>query len=147
MASILGIPAGNATNPASGKAILLYDGNCSFCKSSIRLLKRLDWLKRFHYQDCRDIENLPACPVRLDPERLLKEMHLVVPNRQEYHTGFAAYRWMAWRLPLLWAIAPLLYLPGAMWIGNRMYLWVARNRYDLMPCQDGVCRLPDRGGK
>jgi predicted DCC family thiol-disulfide oxidoreductase YuxK len=49
---------------------------------------------------------------------------------------------MAWRLPLLWAVAPLLYLPGVPWLGQKVYLWVARNRFNLVPCHDGGCAVP-----
>jgi predicted DCC family thiol-disulfide oxidoreductase YuxK len=78
---------------------------------------------------------------------MLEQMHVVTPDRKRFHVGFAAFRWMAWRMPLTWGIAPLLYLPGTRWLGNKVYLWVARNRYNLVPCKDGVCVLPHRGSK
>jgi predicted DCC family thiol-disulfide oxidoreductase YuxK len=146
MASIEALPA-IPTDRASGKGIVLFDGNCPLCQRSIRLLKRLDWLKKFHYQNCREIENLPRCEVPLIPNRLLEQMHLVTPNRKRSFAGFAAFRWLAWRMPLTWGIVPLLYLPGARWLGNKIYSWVARNRYNLVPCKDGVCTLPHRGGQ
>ncbi|HEV3383881.1 MAG TPA: DUF393 domain-containing protein [Gemmata sp.] len=140
MASTEALPA-QAIDLAAGKAIVLYDGNCPLCQRSVRLLKRLDWLKRFHYRNCRETEKLPPCEVPLIPSRLLEEMHLVTPNRKRSYAGFAAFRWMAWRMPLTCGIAPLLYLPGARWCGNKVYKWVARNRYNLVPCKDGVCTI------
>jgi len=137
----------SATDPTTGRAVVLYDGNCQLCQRSVRLLKRLDWLKRLRCQDCRDTENLPRCEIPLDPVRLLEQMHVVTPDRKRSYIGFAAFRWMAWRMPLTWGIASLLYLPGAQWLGNKVYLWVARNRYNLVPCKDGVCVLPHRGSK
>jgi predicted DCC family thiol-disulfide oxidoreductase YuxK len=71
-------------------------------------------------------------------------MHLVTPDRKTVYRGFAAFRWMAWRMPLTWLVAPFLYLPGMNWLGSRAYLWVARNRFKLVPCKDGVCSLPQR---
>lgn len=146
MAATEVLPA-KETDPTTGKAIVLYDGNCRFCQASIRLLKRLDWLKKLHCQDCRDTDNLPKCEIPLDPARLLEQMHVVTPDRKRSYAGFAAFRWMAWRMPLTWSIAPLLYLPGAQWLGNKIYLWVAGNRYNLVPCKDGVCTLPRHGDK
>ena len=32
--------------------------------------------------------------------------------------------------------------PGVPWVGNKVYLWVAKNRFKLVPCKDGVCSLP-----
>jgi predicted DCC family thiol-disulfide oxidoreductase YuxK len=125
-------------------AIVLYDGQCPFCQKSVAILKKLDWLKKLQYQDARQVDQLPRTEPPLDPEELLKEMHLVPRAGQSIYRGFKAFRWMAWRLPLCWPIAPLLYIPGVPWLGNKVYLWVARNRYKLTPCKDGVCELPQR---
>jgi predicted DCC family thiol-disulfide oxidoreductase YuxK len=133
-----------SAEPAKGKAIVLYDGQCPLCQRSVRSLKRLDWLKKLHFQDCRDTANLPAARVPLVPDQLLEQMHLLTPNRQRTHAGFRAFRWMAWRIPVTWWLAPLLYLPGASWLGGKLYRSVARNRYHLLPCRDGVCTVPHR---
>jgi predicted DCC family thiol-disulfide oxidoreductase YuxK len=123
------------------KAVVLYDGMCPFCRRGVRTLARLDWLGRLRYQDARDTANLPACAARLDPKRLLEEMHVVTPDRGRAYAGYRAFRWMAWRLPPLWPLAPLMYVPGMLWLGNRAYRWVARHRFDLAPCEGGVCQL------
>lgn len=145
MAGIDAIP--QIAHSANRKGIVLYDGKCQLCRRSIRILKRLDWLKKIHCQDCRDIANLPVCEVPLGPEQMLEQMHVVAPDRKRSYAGFLAFRWMSWRLPLIWGIAPLLYLPGARWLGTKIYLWVASNRYHLVPCKDGVCSLVEQSGK
>jgi len=129
---------------AEGKAVMLYDGKCPLCLRGVRILKALDWLKQLHFQDCRDTANLPPCAEPLELHRMLEEMHLVTPDRKHALPGYKAFRWMAWRLPVAVWIAPLLYLPGVPWLGNKVYLWIARNRYNLVPCKDGVCTLPKR---
>ncbi len=125
---------------AAARAQVLYDGQCAFCRKSVELLRRLDWLGRLAYVDARDSSRLPP-GAPLGPARLLEEMHVLTPDRHVYH-GFGALRWLAWRLPLLWALAPLLYIPGVPALGQRLYLWVARNRFRLVPCHGGVCTLP-----
>lgn len=130
------------TNVRSEKAIVLYDGQCAFCRKSVSILKKLDWLKKLDYQDARQIELLPKTDPPLVPERLLDELHVVPPVGHPVYHGFGAFRWMSWRFPLCWVIAPLLYLPGMSWLGNKVYLWVARIRFKLVPCKDGVCELP-----
>jgi predicted DCC family thiol-disulfide oxidoreductase YuxK len=132
-------------DPAKGRAIVLFDGNCPLCRRSVRSLKRLDWLGWLHFQDCRDTANLPRTAVSLHPDRLLEEMHLVTPDRKRVHPGYRAFRWMAWRIPATWWLAPLLYLPGMRWLGTRLYRWVARNRFNLVPCNEGGCAVPRRG--
>jgi len=134
--------ADNALQP--GQAVVLYDAYCPMCRKSVAALKRLDWLHRLGYHNARDVENLPESAVPLDPERMLQEMHLLVPNRRRTYAGYRAFRWIAGRLPLLWPIWPLLFVPGAPWLGQRLYLWVARHRYDLVPCQHGACAIPSR---
>jgi predicted DCC family thiol-disulfide oxidoreductase YuxK len=129
-------------DPHPGKAVVLFDGDCPLCRRSVAILKRLDWLGRFAYQTAREPENLPPAEVRLDPKRLLEEMHVLTPDRQRAHAGYAAFRWIAWRLPAAIPLAPLMYVPGVPWLGNKLYLWIAKNRMSLVPCENGVCQIP-----
>ena len=126
------------------RGIVLYDGQCPLCQKSVQILKRLDWLDRLRFQDARDYKHLPESKIPLDPQRLLEEMHLLTPDRSQAPSGFRAFRWIAWRLPALWLIAPWLMLPGVPWLGQRVYLWIARRRYQLVPCSDGACTVPLR---
>jgi predicted DCC family thiol-disulfide oxidoreductase YuxK len=122
-------------------AILLYDGDCAFCRTSVGLLRRLDWFGRIRPQDARDTANLPHCPEPLVPEKLLEEMHVVTPDRRHAYAGYRAIRWLAWRLPPLWPLAPFFYLPGALWFGSKLYRWIARNRFKIVPCEHSACRV------
>lgn len=131
-----------AADPAPGKGIVLFDGDCPFCRLGVRIVGRLDWLNRLHVQNVRDEANLPPEAAAIPVKARLDEMHLLTPDRKHSPAGFAAFRWMAWRLPLTLPIAPLLYLPGVPWVGNRVYRWVARNRFGLLPCKDGACAVP-----
>src|SRR5262245_27885365 len=96
------------------QAILLYDGQCPFCIRSVKLAKRLDWFNRLRPVDARTVTD-PA--VIISPERLMEEMHLIPPGAGRIYHGFGAFRWMAWRLPLLWPLAPFLYVPGIPTVG------------------------------
>lgn len=135
-------PAPALPAAADGKAVVLYDGACPLCQKSIRILKAIDWLKQLTFHDARDVANLPKAEVPLDPKRLIEEMHVLTPDRKHAYAGFKAFRWMAWRIPLTFLSAPFLYIPGVPWLGNKVYLWVAKNRFRLVPCKDGVCQLP-----
>jgi predicted DCC family thiol-disulfide oxidoreductase YuxK len=135
----LRLPRSVRANPH--RAQILYDGQCALCCKSVALLRRLDWLNVLTYVNVRDPDQLAACDLPVEPARLLEEMHLLTPGRRQLLHGFHAFRWMAWRLPLLWLLAPLLYLPGVPSLGQRAYLWVARNRFRLVPCHGGVCTI------
>ncbi len=125
----------------SAKARVFYDGHCPLCRASVRTLRRLDWLHRLEYVDVRR----PDEPLLLHPlvagAPLLEQMHVLPPAGTRIYGGFAAFRWLAWRLPPLWPIAPLLYLPGVPWFGQRVYLWIARHRFRLVPCHEGRCTI------
>jgi predicted DCC family thiol-disulfide oxidoreductase YuxK len=133
----------SATSTAD-RAIVLYDGDCAFCRRSVRILKSFDWLGRLAFQSARETDRLPQTTVPLVPQKLIEEMHVVPAARDRAYAGFSAFRWMAWRLPATALLAPFLYIPGVLWLGNRVYRWVARNRFNLVPCDDGGCQVPLR---
>lgn len=143
--SVVEVPPAEAVDPAKGKGVVLYDGMCPLCQRAVRSLKRLDWRHRLHFQDCRDTAHWPNSAEPLNLKALLAEMHVVTPDRRRAPAGFRAFRWMAWRVPVLMPFAPFLYIPGVPWLGNKVYLWVAKHRYDLVPCDDGGCQVPLRG--
>lgn len=121
--------------------LVLYDGLCPLCRKTTALLKRLDWLRHLRFHDCRDPAGLPP---HLDRARLVAEMHVLTPDRKTALSGFRAVRWIAARVPVLWPLLPLLFVPGMARLGQRVYLWVARNRFRLLPCHDGVCTIPPK---
>lgn len=136
-----------SASPRHGRqAQVIYDGQCPLCLKSVDYLKKLDWLGYLTYLNARESERIPLREPPLDRERLLQEMHLLTPDGRKVFHGFGAFRWMAWRLPPLWVMVPFLYLPGVPELGQFVYLWVARNRFRLVPCHGGVCALPPRPG-
>lgn len=132
----------SASQPRLGKAIVVYDGECPFCIRSVAWLERLDWVGTLRYINARDDDALRRAGIAVERERLLEQMHVVVPGGNQVFRGFAALRWLAWRLPLLLPLAPLMHWPGFPPLGQQLYLWVARNRFQLLPCHGGLCRLP-----
>ncbi|MFO0937396.1 MAG: DUF393 domain-containing protein [Gemmataceae bacterium] len=92
---------GDPQQPQAGKGIVLFDGSCPLCQRSVAMLKKLDWFHALQFQNARDVKNLPASHVELNPKKLLDEMHVLTPDRKRAPAGFRAFRWIAWRLPLL----------------------------------------------
>jgi predicted DCC family thiol-disulfide oxidoreductase YuxK len=129
---------------ASDQAVVLYDGQCPLCTKTVSILKRFDWLRRLQFHDCRDIAGIPVSSAHLDPARMIQEMHVLTPDRTRVLSGYRAIRWIAGRVPLLWPIYPLLFIPGIPRIGQRLYLWIAKNRFNLLPCREGVCTIPPK---
>jgi predicted DCC family thiol-disulfide oxidoreductase YuxK len=132
------------TAPAANQAIVLYDGECPLCRKTATILKRLDWLHALRFHNCRDSAGIPENAAHLDPARMIAEMHVLAADRKTAYSGFRAVRWIAGRLPLLWPLYPLLFVPGMPRLGQRIYLWIARNRFQLLPCHNGVCTIPPK---
>ncbi|GBD36319.1 hypothetical protein HRbin36_01440 [bacterium HR36] len=135
-----------ATELPKDRPVVLYDGECPLCVRSVGILRRLDVFGRLAYQNAREPFQLPKTTPPILPEKLLEEMYVVTPgtDRRRAYGGFFAFRWLAWQLPACWPIVPFLYLPGAAWVGERVYAWIARNRFRLLPCHGNTCRLENK---
>jgi predicted DCC family thiol-disulfide oxidoreductase YuxK len=68
-------------------------------------------------------------PKGLDLKRCEKEI-VTIKNGKAYG-GFEAARLAFWSLPIFWVSNWILYLPGAHFVGTRVYRWVAKNRMHL----------------
>ena len=129
------------SDPFPNQAVMLYDGDCAFCKMGVSTLKKLDWLGKLAYHNARQMDGIPDNSASLNQEAMLEEMHLLTPDRQRAYVGFQAFRWMSWRFPLTMLLTPLFYIPGVPWLGNTLYRWVARNRFKIVPCGDNGCKI------
>jgi predicted DCC family thiol-disulfide oxidoreductase YuxK len=109
--------------------IVLYDDECPMCSFYIRVLSRLDWLGRL---TLLPMSSPAASSIAkgITPEALEEAMHTVSPDGRVRRAA-AAVRHIAIRVPLLFPLALLLWIPGVMPVAERVYRWVARNRYGL----------------
>ncbi|MGD8699284.1 MAG: DUF393 domain-containing protein [Gemmatimonadales bacterium] len=117
---------------------LIYDGDCGFCRRQVALIARWDRAGRLTaipFQDA-DLERYGVS--REDAEQA---MQLVGPSGAVW-AGATAARELAWLLPALRPFAWLFRLPGAMFLAERVYRWIARHRHRF-GCESRVCR---RGG-
>jgi len=127
---------------AAGNHWLVYDGQCPFCRASLRLLMKMDWLRRLRPIDLHtQAAQLALRAPELTHPQLMEAMRLITPRRK-VHAGFFALRRAAWLLPPLWPVAPLLYVPGISKLGPAIYRWIAQHRYGLARCTPGdACRF------
>jgi predicted DCC family thiol-disulfide oxidoreductase YuxK len=106
---------------------ILFDGHCSLCSNSIKLVKRLDWLHRFTFRDLNRREEIARDYPNLDEAKTLEEMHVIMPDGRQL-AGFFAFREIAKQVPIGWLLWPLLYIPGVPYFGARIYRLIARHR-------------------
>ncbi len=110
---------------------VFYDGNCSFCVRSLKVLQALNILNRLRFLDIHGNGTLQEF-ADLDLERGTKELLVYAPDGR-WLGGFYAFRHMARHLPLGWIVLPFLYLPLAGAIGSRIYQFIAIRRTCILP--------------
>lgn len=108
---------------------LLYDDRCPMCTAQVRLLSRLDGLGAVRPVPMSSAEARAIAP-QITSAELHEQIHCVTPKGRIYR-GARALRRVGLRVPLLAPLAMALWLPGTMWLAERAYRWVARNRYVL----------------
>ena len=122
------IEARQAVNARRGRATVLYDGRCGFCLASVKRLQGLDLFGYLELVDFHSVPDVARLHPELTPEKCHSRMQLIEPDGR-LTEGFFAVRRLSLRLPLLWPIAPLVWVPGMGWLGQRAYDWVARRRF------------------
>lgn len=111
--------------PAPGRWTLVYDGRCAFCRWSAAQVRRLDRagvLAFATFDEARKAGWLAGMP----DEEMEGSWHLVAPDGRAWSAG-AAVPMLAELLGGRLAAAPFR-LPGAPWLTDAAYAWVARHR-------------------
>ena len=125
--------------------IVLYDDQCPMCTFQMRLLTWLDWLNVATLVPMSDPRLAEIAP-GLSPEDLSAAIHCLARNGRIYR-GARCFRYLGMRIPLLIPLALFLWFPGVIWIAEKIYGWVSRNRYILsrvFGCKEACAILPQR---
>jgi predicted DCC family thiol-disulfide oxidoreductase YuxK len=115
--------------------VVVYDGNCPFCRSQVARLARWDGRKRLAFVSLHD----PLVAARFPDLSgdLMQQMHVVTSDGRRY-AGARAVRYLTRRLPRLWLLMPLLHIPFSLPVWQWVYRQIARRRYRGSrpePCQ------------
>lgn len=121
--------------------VVIYDGQCRFCQSQVRRLRKLDFggdrLAFLSLHDPRVVERYPE----LSHDELMKQMYIIADG--QHFGGSDAVKYLSRRLPVLWAAAPILHLPGTAGLWRWGYRQIAKRRYRLAgkDCGDDACEV------
>jgi predicted DCC family thiol-disulfide oxidoreductase YuxK len=124
----------------------IYDGYCVICNQTRRMVMAFDWLHRVEFLNIHDWSQVEARYPNLDFEAAMGQMHVVTLDGQLLG-GFEGVRRLLRDLPLGFPVWLLLHLPGMNWLGNKVYRFIARNRYRINKffgveiCEDGTCKI------
>jgi predicted DCC family thiol-disulfide oxidoreductase YuxK len=124
------------------RSVVIFDGECNFCRSQIHLLKYLDWgNRRLTYLSLHDPLIEHEFPM-LDRNQLLQEMHIVDQSNRIF-AGSNAVKYLFRKLPILWLFAPIVHFPGTSPIWRFLYRVIAKNRYRLWGkrCDNESCKI------
>lgn len=114
---------------------LIYDGDCEFCRRSVRLVDRWDVRGR--------IEPVPFQSANLERYGIARSaaeeaMHVVDPDGAVWR-GAEAAREILRLLPAGRPLGWLFRLPGVPALAERTYAWIARRRHRF-GCSSETCR-------
>jgi predicted DCC family thiol-disulfide oxidoreductase YuxK len=127
---------GEAWKRKVGETEMIYDGHCGFCVRSMAWFLAFDGLGQIKIRDFR-INPSPAVSDAL----LENALYAVVPDGRAL-PGFEAYRYVVLRVPGLWWLAPLFYVPIlSRRFGPSIYNWVAANRSRMSAKRSGGLAL------
>ncbi len=111
---------------------VVYDGDCSFCQSTVNLIKRFDWLQKFKFIPFQDEKAFKTFK-ELTPAMCKKELFLVKSNGDEkkYFPGYDAFKMMTLFIPATMLFSWFFFLPGVVQLGRIIYKIVAKNRHRI----------------
>jgi predicted DCC family thiol-disulfide oxidoreductase YuxK len=106
-----------------GSIEMIYDGDCGFCVRSMAWLLAFDGLGQIKVRDFRRNPSALVSDAQME-----KALYTVLPDGRGL-PGFEAYRYVVARVPGLWWLVPLFYVPVlSRLLGQPIYNWVAANR-------------------
>ena len=127
------------------KHIVLFDSDCPLCTFQMKVITWLDWLDVASLLPISHPRAKSIAP-SVDRAQLREAIHCVSPEG-DTQRGARAIRFLSMRLPLAIPLALVLWLPGVIWVAERIYAWVSRNRLLLsrvFGCKSACAVLPER---
>ena len=125
--------------------IVLYDDQCPLCTFQMKVLTWLDWFNVVQLMPLSHPDAARIAP-QLTREDLLEAIHCVTPAGTIYR-GARCFRFVGMRMPLLMPLALFLWIPGVIWIAEKVYAWISRRRYllsRLFGCKEACAVMPAR---
>ena len=119
--------------------VLVFDGDCAFCSSSVRLLER--WVGRRPVIVAWQRADLNQ--LGLTPEQCSEALQWVGLHGQQRHGADAVAATLRHAGKGWWVIGAVMSVPGIRQLAGVVYRWVARNRHRL-PGGTPACSLEDR---
>lgn len=121
------IEAKRAFNRRAPRHTLVFDGDCGFCRRSVRHLQIMDLYGTTDMVAYQDVKNLSGLHADLDEEKAKQRVYLIEPDG-EMHGGFFAFRRFCFLMPMMYPLVVIFFFPGSGIIGPWVYRWIAGHR-------------------
>lgn len=134
-----------ASPPRRTRHVVLYDSDCPLCTFQQKSLTWLDWLDKVRFIPINSDQAARLAP-DLKREDLMEAIHCITPAG-DLHRGARAVRFLGLRLPLLVPIGLFLWLPGVIWVAEKIYQFVSRHRLffsRIFGCKGACAIMPER---
>jgi predicted DCC family thiol-disulfide oxidoreductase YuxK len=124
----------------------IFDGNCVICQQTRRIVTVLDWLHRVEFLDVQQWDKVYARYPQVDYNEAMGAMHVMTKDGQML-AGFVGVRRLMRDLPLGYPVWLFMHLPGMTWLGNKVYGFIAKHRYQINKlfgapvCENGTCKV------
>lgn len=123
------------------KDVVIYDGECRFCRGQVERLKRFDSGGKLTFISLHDSRLRKRYP-DLSHDELMRQMYVVTPEGKKFG-GAAAVRYLTRKLPSLYWLMPLMHIPFTLPVWQWGYNQVAKRRYKLAGkvCDGDTCSI------
>lgn len=113
----------------TGKAVLVFDGNCPVCKGAVKWIEENQWKGSFEMLPCQSKEAKERFPF-MEETVCMQAMQLILPDGRVL-SGEKALPEVLRRLKRFSPAADLFKLPGSGILSRSFYRWFADNRYHI----------------
>ena len=127
------------TDTAVSLPLLVFDGDCAFCSSSVRVGSR--WIG--HMPTVSPYQFTDLAQLGLTAEQCEREVQYVSRDHGVHSGADAVSALLMGAGRGWWVLGAAMRIPGIHWMSGVVYRWVARNRHRL-PGGTPACSLADR---
>lgn len=120
--------------------MVIYDSQCPLCTATVQKLAAWDRFHRLAFIPLQDPEVTRRWPY-LNREHLMQKIHLISSGGRIYR-GAEVLRVLTRRIPRLWALAPLVHIPGSLPVWQWLYGAISHGRSIFgrrEVCAPGTC--------
>lgn len=109
--------------------LVLYDGACGVCRSSVAFLRRIDYLKQYSYLTLQDYAK--QTDAKIPFEYLQESIHVIDRKMKDTTSGMKGISKLLVRSPPAFPLFLFVLILRLFAIADPLYEWISRSRFEL----------------